>query len=256
MRLFGSEMTRLGSRRLLRWLFLLFCGALVLIAVLVFVNDNGTFSERDVQDGLMGLSFPLLMFGWLIGASAIGAEWGNRTVSALLTWEPRRTRVLLAKAAAACAMAALLVVALEIVFTAVMMPVAWAGLDPALMRFDASFEPGAFSWAEYAGTAGRMTLVSVIAGALGFSLATIGKNTAAALGGGMAYLLIVESLVRGYLPKWSDWLLSTNIIRLIEGSTPGGLEGHSTTGAAAVLALYAAGLLLLALWFFRRREMA
>ncbi|HYO60683.1 MAG TPA: hypothetical protein VEU29_02160 [Actinomycetota bacterium] len=257
MRLFGSEMTRLASRRLLRWTFVLFCGAILLIGVLVFVNDsNGTFTERDVQDALMGLSLPLLMLGWLVGASAIGAEWGNRTVSALLTWEPRRTRVLVAKAAAACGTAALLVVALEIVFTAVMMPVAWAA-DPTFVPVDPSFESiDPFSWATYAATAGRITLVSVLAGAFGFALATIGKNTAAALGGGMAYLLIVESLVRNYLPESSKWLLSTNIIRVIEGGAPGGVEAYTTTGAASVLALYAVGLLLVALWFFRRREMA
>lgn len=249
MRLFGSEMTRLASRRLFRWTFLLFCGALLLIAVLVFVNSDGTFTKTDVQDALLGLSLPLFMFGWLVGASAIGAEWGPRTLSALLTWEPRRTRVLAVKAAAACTSAALWVVTLQIVFTAVMLPVA-SGAEP--LGFGPT-EP--FSWAEYAATAGRITLVSVIAAAVGFALATIGKNTAAALGGGMAYLLIVENLVRSYLPDWSDWLLGTNIFRVIEGSAAL-TEGRTTTGAAAVLVIYGAGLLLVSLWFFRRREMA
>lgn len=250
MRLFGSEMTRLASRRLFRWSFVLFCGALVLIAVLVFVNtSDGSFSKGDMHDALLGLSFPLLMFGWLVGASAIGAEWGNRTVSALLTWEPRRTRVLAAKAAAACTAAGLVVVTLEIVFTAVMLPIASGA--------EARFVPAEpFSWAEYAGTAGRITLVSVVSAAVGFALATIGKNTAAALGGGMAYLLIVETLVQTRLPDWSDWLLSTNIGRVIEGGTEFAVDGRTTTGAALVLVVYGVALLLVALWFFRRREMA
>lgn len=249
MGLFGSEMTRLASRRLFRWVLILFIGLLLLAAVLVFVNDeSGTFTRADMADGLMGLSFPLLMFGWLVGASAIGAEWGSRTVSALLTWEPRRTRVLLTKATAAAVSTTLWVVALEIVWTAVMLPVASGGDDA---RFGAPF-----SWGDYSEVGLRILAVSVLASILGFALATIGKNTGAALGGGMAYLLIVETLVRNYKDEWNDWLLSTNIVRVIEGATEASLVGRSTAGAAVVLAAYAAGLLLVALWFFRRREMA
>ena len=248
MRLFASEMSRLASRRLFRWALILFIGALVLAAVLVFVNDEAnTFGRGDMADGLLVLALPLLMLGWLVGASAIGAEWGNRTVSALLTWEPRRTRVLLAKVSAAGVSTALWVLALEIVWTAVMLPVA-SGADP---RFELPF-----SWGEYAAVGGRVLLVSVIAGVLGFSLATIGKNTGAALGGGMAYLLIVETLVRNLKPSWSEWLLSTNIARVIEGSTDVSLQDRSSVEPAVLLALYAGALFVVALWVFRRREMA
>ena len=244
MRLFGSEMTRLASRRLFRWLLVLFIGLLLLAGVLLLVNDDGSFTRSSMADGLLGLSFPLLMFGWLVGASAIGAEWGNRTVSALLTWEPRRTRVLLTKAVAASLSTALWVLALEIVWTAVALTVA-SGADPAAERL--------FSWGEYVESGARILAVSVVASILGFGLATIGKNTGAALGGGMAYLLIVETLVRTYKSGWNDWLLSTNIVRVIEDGLP---LGRSTSEAAALLALYAGGILFVALWFFRRREMA
>lgn len=248
MGLFGSEMTRLASRRLFRWLLILFIAFLVLGAVIVFVNDNGTFSRENVADGLIGLSFPLLMFSWLVGASAIGAEWGNRTVSALLTWEPRRTRVLVTKAAAAAVSTALWVIALQIVWTAVMMPVASDGVG---------FTVGPpFSWGDYLAFAARILGVCVVASVLGFSLATIGKNTGAALGGGMAYLLIVESLVRAYLPEWNDWLLSTNIVRVAERGADAAFDGVTTEEAALRLVAYAVGLFLVALGVFRRREMA
>ncbi|HEX2295747.1 MAG TPA: hypothetical protein VHN37_10605 [Actinomycetota bacterium] len=246
-RLFGSEMTRLASRRLFRWLLILFIGGLVLIGVLIYVNDDGAFTRAEMSDAMLGLAFPLLMFGWLVGASAIGAEWGHRTVSALLTWEPRRSRVLVAKAAAASVCTVLWVVALQIVFTAVLLPTATG---------ESAFGPTpAFSWGEYAELGGRIVLVAVVASLLGFGLATIGKNTGAALGGGMAYLLIVESLVRAYKPSWSDWLLSTNMVRVIEGSADATLQSRTTTEAAVLLGAYAAGMFLLALWFFRRREM-
>lgn len=245
-RLFASEMTRLASRRLFRWVLVLFIAALLFAAAVLYVNDDGTFTRKDMRDVLLGLSFPLLMFGWLVGASAIGAEWGNRTVSALLTWEPRRTRVLLVKATAAAVSTGLWVVALQIVFTAAMLP-STGGQDP--------FAGGAFSWSGYVETGTRILAASVAASLVGFALATIGKNTGAALGGGMAYLLIAEPLVRAWKTEWSDWLLSTNIARVI-GDADIGFNAQTTTEAALVLAAYVAGFLLVALWFFRRREMA
>lgn len=242
-RLFGSEMSRLASRRLFRWVVGLFVVGLVVAGVLVFINNDGTFRRSDLGDALMGLSFPLIMLGWLVGATSIGAEWTHRTISALLTWEPRRTRVLATKAVAAATFTAILVVFLEIVFAGVITPGTTAdatGVD----------------WGEYARIGGRILLVAVVASGLGFGLATIGKNTGAALGGGMAYLLIVESLVRAYKSEWDRWLLGSNMTRVIEGGQPFGLDERSTGGAAVVLVLYAAGVFLLALWFFRRREMA
>jgi ABC-type transport system involved in multi-copper enzyme maturation permease subunit len=237
------------SRRLYRWLGGLAALGLVVLGVAVFVNTTpGSFRFTEMEENLIGLGFPLVMLGWVIGASAIGAEWQHRTVSALLTWEPRRTRVLAAKLAAACVYAAVFAVVLQAWFTLVLLPVAssrgtFAGVDSAW-------------WGDFVATGGRVTLVAVAAAAIGFGLATIGKNTGAALGGGLAYLLVVENLVRAYQPDWSDWLLGSNMGRVVEGHASFGLAGHSTAGAAAVLAVYAAALFVLALWFFRRREMA
>ena len=243
MRLFGSEMTRLASRRLFRWVVILFVAGIVLAGILIWVNNDGSFRRSDMPGALTGLSFPLIMLGWLTGATSIGAEWTHRTVSALLTWEPRRTRVLVCKALAAATFTAILVVFLELVFTAALTPGAAAG-------------PLGSDWNEYLGVAGRVLLVAVVSSVLGFSLATVGKNTAAALGGGMAYLLIVESLVRAYKPGWGRWLLATNMGRVIEGGAGSGFFERTTTGAVVVLLCYGAGVLLVSLWFFRRREMA
>ncbi len=247
--LFGSELRRMTSRRLYRWLGALSALGLVALAIAVFVNsDAGSVRFTEMEDNLTGLAFPLIMMGWVIGASAIGAEWQHRTVSALLTWEPRRPRVLTAKFVASCAYAAAFALFLQAWFTLVMLPVVssrgtFDGVDSAW-------------WTDYLAVGLRVTLVAVAAAAIGFGLATIGKNTGAALGGGLAYLLIVENLVRAYKPEWEDWLLGSNMGRVVEGQAGLGLGGHSTAGAAFVLLVYAAGLFLLALWFFRRREMA
>lgn len=239
-RLLGSELMRLSSRRLFRWVSALFAGCVVLIGVLVMMN--GTFLRRDLEGALVGLAFPLVMLGWLVGASAIGAEWTHRTVTALLTWEPRRLRVLATKAVAATIFTFVLVVLLESVFTLVFL----AG---------AQDDGSVFDWGAYLAIAGRILFVALVASVLGFGLATIGKNTGAALGGGMAYLLVVESLIRGFKPGWSGWLLGSNMGRVIEGDSGAGLLAERSTEAAGVVLLaYGAGLFLLALWFFRRRE--
>lgn len=245
MRLFGVELRRLAGRRLFQWVVALFVAGIVVAGILVYVNNDGGFRRSDIVSAMIGMAFPLLMVGWLIGASSIGAEWGPRTVTSLLTWEPRRTQVLVTKAAAAVTFTAVVVVLLEGAFTLALLP--GAAADP----------PGAgIVWSEHAATGGRILLVSLVACLLGFSLATIGKNTAAALGGGLAYLLIVENLIRAYKSEWTSWLLGSNMGRVIEGGPGFGLAERTTTGAAAVLVVYALALLLVALWFFDRREMA
>lgn len=239
-RLLGSELRRLWSRRLFRWVFMLFAATVVVIGVIVGVS--GSLYRSDLPGAMIGLAFPLVMLGWLVGASSIGAEWTHRTITALLTWEPRRIRVLAAKAVAAALYSAVLIALIQLVFTAVFY----------LGSLDNGFDGG-----DYVRVSGRIFFVSVIASVLGFGLATIGKNTAAALGGGMAYLLVVESLIRGFKSSWSGWLLGSNIGRVIEGGSGVGILAERSTGeAAVVLVVYAAGLFLVALWFFRRREIA
>ena len=48
---------------------------------------------------VLGVSVMVGAFGFLVGASFIGAEWNNATMSGLLLWEPRRWRVFTTKLA-------------------------------------------------------------------------------------------------------------------------------------------------------------
>lgn len=245
-RLLASELARVWARRLFRWLSLLAVLGVVAAGVLVYVNvDPGEFRFTEMQDYVQGLSFPLVMLGWIVGASAIGAEWPRRTLSALLTWEPRRTRVLIAKLVAACVYAGLLALVVQALFTAVMAP---SGSNGTFAGVDSEW------WTEYATVCGRIVLVTVLAAAFGFALAAIGKNTGAALGGGLAYLLVAENLIRVFKGEWTDWLLSSNIVWVVEGAELSGFNSRTAEAAALLLAAYAAGLLLLALSLFRRRE--
>jgi hypothetical protein len=65
----------------------------------------------------------------------------------------------------------------------------------------------------------RVAAVSVVGATMGASIATIGRNTAAALGIAFGYLAIVENAIRGLRPNWTPWLLGDNIIVVITNQT-------------------------------------
>jgi hypothetical protein len=109
---------------------------------------------------------------------------------------------------------------------------------------------------DVAGTVLRIGVASAFGAALGVTLAMIGRNTAAALGVAFGYIAIVESLLRGFIPKISSSLLSTNLVVFVDGKA-----GTSETGsviavgkASITIAIYAAALFVVALALFRTRD--
>jgi ABC-2 type transport system permease protein len=65
-----------------------------------FQDPRFHFADH-VGDLLEAAAFIFVLLGAVIGASFIGAEWQAGTFGSLLTWEPRRQRVLTAKVTAA-----------------------------------------------------------------------------------------------------------------------------------------------------------
>ena len=109
---------------------------------------------------------------------------------------------------------------------------------------------------DVAGTVVRIGVASAFGASLGVTLAMIGRNTAAALGVAFGYLAIVESLLRGFIPRISTSLLSTNLVVLVDGR-PGRSETGSliAVGSASItVTIYAAVLLVVALTLFRTRD--
>lgn len=203
---------------------------------------------RDFTWMLRGIGMPLVMLGWLLGASAIGTEWDNRTMTTTLTWESRRGRVLMAKVLAAAALAFTWLFVLQGVFAAALYPAAefegsTAGVDLAW-------------WLDLAGIAGAISAVGALGAILGASIATVGRHTAAALGAGFVYLAVIESLVRNYKPTWVDWLIGDNAALIMVG--PEEVNHLSHSGGAALLLLlgYAAVLFLGSIRIFMCRDFA
>jgi hypothetical protein len=206
------------------------------------------FRYADLPQVLRGLALPLMMLGWLIGASSMGAEWHNRTITSLLTWEPRRVRALVTKMAAAAMIVWVWVALLQAAFLLAIYPT--AALRGTFEGVDASW------WAEVGGLIARAGLLAAVAAVLGLSIATVGRNTAAALGVGFVYLAVVENLIRAFKPEWSDWLIGENVDAFIRGA--GGVSPleHSWVVAGLLVLTYTAAIFCGALVFFRRAEVA
>lgn len=244
-RLLASEFRRFRSRRLVKALVALELLAIVATGVIVLLTQE--YDLVGLPDVLMGTSLVLVSVAWILGASAIGADWHAGHVTTILTWEPRRERVMLAK----------IVASLTSVFVVSLTIQALLGAALAVATAGAGSTTGAdAAWlAESAGVALRVALLSTIFAGFGFGLASAGRNTAVALGVGFGYLVIVENLVRGLRPQWTPWLLTDNAgLFIVDSPIDFPMLGRSTVGAGLYLAAVGAVLLLAASGLFRTRD--
>ena len=211
--------------------------------------DDPRFRLADLKGILQGTTAPLVVVAWLIGASSIGADWQSRTITTVLTWEPRRTRVLLAKAAASAVVACGFALMAGALLAAALLPSAY-------LHGTTAGTGGDFG-RSVAGVALRSTAMIAIASTLGFAVASIGRNTAAALGIGFGYFLVFENVVGGFLAGYRRWLLLGNAIVFIAGENEGGeVVGRTVVEAGVYLTAVALVLLAGATVLFRRRDVA
>ncbi|MGY1858355.1 ABC transporter permease subunit [Modestobacter sp. SYSU DS0290] len=174
--------------------------------------DSGATGAAAV--GLLGAAL-----AFLIGATFVGAEWSSRSMTNLLFWEPRRSRVLGAKAAVVAAASVVLGVVAQVAWLA--MAGIWQGVVG-----DGRDLPEGF-WSELAGAQGRGVLLTLFAGLIGFGLTNLVRNTGAALGTAFIYVLVVETAVRALQPAWQPWLLTNNVTAL---ALPDGLTVNIDQG--------------------------
>jgi ABC-type transport system involved in multi-copper enzyme maturation permease subunit len=211
--------------------------------------DDPRFHRSRLEAILRGVTGALAVIGWGLGASLVGAEFASRGMTTLLTWEPRRGRVFVAKTVAAMLAATVLALA-ALVLVALAM---W----PALAAHGAPLRAGDPTLWSLAGTIGRGVALATISAGIGFAIATIGRNTAAALGAGFAYIIVLENIVGTSLAGWRRWLLLGNVIVFVSGQSDSGeVPGRSVAGAGVFLAAVAVASLAVAGGSFRRRDLA
>jgi ABC-2 type transport system permease protein len=221
-----------------------------------FCDDNvqlGSYVNSSLQLSqlpafLKGTAFILIVLGLTIGASSVGADWQVGTMAALLTWEPRRIRVFLVRVAVVVGSVFALAVALQSVLS--------LAIAAAAALRGTTVDTGGSWFAGVVWTVLRIAGASALGAWIGVTLAMVGRNTAAALGVAFGYLAIVESLLRGFIPKISGSLLSTNLVIFVDGKAGTSETGSPITvgGAVLTITIYAVILLAIALTLFRTRD--
>jgi hypothetical protein len=209
--------------------------------------ESSPMRRSDLPELVRGSAFVAILLGLVIGASAVGASWQSGTMTTILSWEPRRVRFALVRAAVVAAACAVLVVALFAVFAAVF----WLATG---LRGVTDTPP---EWgAETIETIARVAALAACASVIGGAIAMIGRNTAAALGAVFVYLAVLEGIVRGLRPAIGRFLLSDSIAAVVIGSEMRLGDGSVVTPAraAVVVAAYTLGLWAIATVAFRARD--
>jgi hypothetical protein len=168
-------------------------------------------------------------------------------MTTLLTWEPRRVRVLAAKAIVTAAAVFVLMIVLLAVFAGALTLVASTrGITDHL---------GDHFVRSVVGTTLRVAACSSAGALIGLAIAMLARNTAAAVGIGFAYLAVIEGLIRGLRPGWQHYLLADNIAVVVTGAD-GGIMREPVTFAYAVatVVIWAAALTVAAALAFRVRD--
>jgi ABC-type transport system involved in multi-copper enzyme maturation permease subunit len=207
------------------------------------------FRRTRLEGILKGVGAVLAVLGWAFGASLVGAEFASRGMTTLLTWEPRRGRVFVAKT-----LAVLVAIA---VFAVVVLALVTLAMAPALALHGAPLQSNDPTVASLAGTIGRGVALATLASAVGLAIATIGRSTASALGAGFAYVIVLEYVLGSTVERWRRWLLLGNVIVLVSGQDGAAdVSGRTVTAAGVFLTVVAVTLLVAAAGAFRTRDLA
>jgi hypothetical protein len=233
------------------WLAGLLILAGVLIAGITVLIRSGRGGDApwpltDLRFVFRGTTIPLALVAWVIGATSVGADWHTGTMATTLTWESRRVRLHTAKAVATLGFVFVGFVAAQVALG--------LGLLPAAL-VSGTTEGADASWlADTAVVVLRGGALAVVAASIGFSVASIFRNTAAGVGIGFAYLNVVETLLGALFPGLIDWLLVPNAIAFMIGENFDVTFQRSAGQAAALLAFYAVAFLVAATLVFRTRD--
>lgn len=145
----------------------------------------------------------------VVGVTATAAEMSTGTMSTWLTFVPRRLRVLGSKLAATG------VAGLPL--TAVLMGVLAGGVYGVHAWHDALGEMTGEIWADVGWLVARTVLLGAVVGVVGAALGVLLRSTAAALGVVLGWVLVLEQILGGTVPRLQPLLVLPNLRAWIEG---------------------------------------
>jgi hypothetical protein len=240
--------------------------------------DPRFFAETGLPVVVVAVGVAGALVAALVGATAVGADWSSRAILTLLTWEPRRLRLLgtrLLAIALGTAALGLLAQALALGLGALTVQLrgSW-GAPPVPLGIEGdggSFLPHAHFWRDLLSLQLRGVVLMVLAALLAASVTSITRHTGGLLGLMFAWFAVAENAVRALAGDrgWSRWLITENILaflmpggqRLPAGTriTAEGLEPRtvlvSNLDALLYLGLLTAAAALLAGVLLRRRDL-
>ena len=266
-RLLLIEMRRALHRRLV-WVLIAVATCLSIVGgIVAFVDSADGLSPAQLRgdelhpasmtswwmpgsgDGWIAVcAFFLAVGGMIGGASLAGAEWRAGTVATVLTWEPRRTRLLTARMGSAAILAAVIATLLQLLSLMLLLPAVL--LNGTTAGVDSGW------WLDLAAAIARASALTALTAVLALSIANIGRNTTAALAAITGWLLVGEGLVRGLKPSWARHLLAENLGTVLTWAPlEGDLTTHTPVRALATLVAYTAIPVVAAIAIFRRRDL-
>ncbi|GHJ09796.1 hypothetical protein TPA0907_41630 [Micromonospora humidisoli] len=130
----------------------------------------------------------LVLFGFLVGASYIGADLNSGGVVNLLLWRPGRLSVLGTKLGTLVGVVAVLAVLASVLYLGTFWTIGQTAGAPGPL--DGQF------WGGLGAIYGRGLVLVLLSTVLGFGIATLGRHTSAALGAVAAYAVVWEMGVR------------------------------------------------------------
>ena len=268
MLLLRTEMRRHMRRRVIRVMIALALVGCAVAGVIAFLASSGEsvamlraspngnpavltdwWRPEQGDAALLTAAIYLLLGGFFAGAAVAGAEWRAGTIATVLTWEPRRVRLHVSRTVACGICAYVVAIGLQVVFLASFLPAV----------FVHGTADGATSgwWLSLGLAIGRAALATAFAAMLGVSLATLGRNTAFALGVVFAWLVVVEGLIRGLRPAWAPYLWGESIVTTVQWARVEHTEfSWGPLASAAGVALYGTAFAAAATLAFGRRDVA
>lgn len=187
------------------------CNAITVPTAADFLPNTSFRFSGQIRSRITTFGGVLALFGFVLGAGFAGAEWAAGTFAALLTWEPRRLRVLGAKTLAVAGVLAVVGVAVLVIDIGGHYGVAvWRGYTE---------HATAGLWASLILAGLRAVALGISAALVGQALAGITRSTAAAVGTGFAYAIVGEAALRHLWAGANHWLLSTHIAAWLQDGT-------------------------------------
>jgi len=194
---------------------------------------------------LVNASVGLLILGWLVGATFVGADWTTRFIATRLMWEPRRTRLFVGSVLAIGVATFAATVLLQLLFV-------FASLPAALLR--GSFQGVSPFWVgSTAATILRGGLVASSGSVMALALGTVSRGTAGALGAGLLFFFLQGPL--STVGSFTPYLMFEGVSAFVGTSL--GLGSQLTTLQGGLqIGAYPLAVAVLGWYTFRFRDIA